>query len=342
MFRSDTLTLLMRFCRLYFRGGFVRKEIFAEAILDPRLDRSYLDRFVSLRAVYLLVNRLNRVSDRILVDDKSRFQETCERKGLPVPGFLGLFSHEQLGSRGEWEARLREEFPERFIAKPTLGLKGAGFYSLRREGDRFQDQEGNVYTAGDLIGEFSRYTELPTIQPEYRSEEHRVLFQRRVEVHGEIRTLVGKEVVPCVRVCTAITPGGESRILFSFFKVITGNNIVDTFADATFGNFIAEPDLETGLLGRVYGPPPGSVVSRTHLRHPETGVLFSRFKVPYWKEVLELAREAALAFRPLRTIGWDIAVTPTGPILIEGNTIWDPLVPLRIPIGELESWSSER
>ena len=34
---------------------------------------------------------------------------------------------------------------------------------------------------------------------------------------------------------------------------------------------------------------------------------------------------AARAFAPLRTIGWDVAITPDGPSLIEGNVTWDPL-----------------
>ena len=39
---------------------------------------------------------------------------------------------------------------------------------------------------------------------------------------------------------------------------------------------------------------------------------------------MALAEQAARAFLPLRTVGWDIAVTPEGPTLIEGNPFWDP------------------
>ena len=37
-----------------------------------------------------------------------------------------------------------------------------------------------------------------------------------------------------------------------------------------------------------------------------------------------LAKALAVAFMPMRAIGWDIAVTPEGPVCVEGNARWDP------------------
>jgi hypothetical protein len=37
-----------------------------------------------------------------------------------------------------------------------------------------------------------------------------------------------------------------------------------------------------------------------------------------------LVFRAARLFLPLRTIGWDVAIAPDGPILMEGNAYWDP------------------
>jgi hypothetical protein len=39
---------------------------------------------------------------------------------------------------------------------------------------------------------------------------------------------------------------------------------------------------------------------------------------------MALAERAARTFFPLRTVGWDIALTTDGPALIEGNPFWDP------------------
>ena len=54
--------------------------------------------------------------------------------------------------------------------------------------------------------------------------------------------------------------------------------------------------------------------------HPDTGFRFAGFEVPYFPEVLAAAKNAA-AHVPHELIGWDIAVTEAGPVIIEGNTV---------------------
>ena len=55
--------------------------------------------------------------------------------------------------------------------------------------------------------------------------------------------------------------------------------------------------------------------------HPVTGVQFKGFQVPYWQECLELMRKALPLASKISNIGWDMAITPEGPLLIEANTI---------------------
>ena len=42
-------------------------------------------------------------------------------------------------------------------------------------------------------------------------------------------------------------------------------------------------------------------------------------EIPYWEKVLELCQQAAAIIPEIAFIGWDVAITPSGPILIEGN-----------------------
>ena len=49
------------------------------------------------------------------------------------------------------------------------------------------------------------------------------------------------------------------------------------------------------------------------------------YRVPRWPAVGKLACDAAKAFLPLRTVGWDVAITLDQPCLIEGNVTWDTL-----------------
>ena len=56
-----------------------------------------------------------------------------------------------------------------------------------------------------------------------------------------------------------------------------------------------------------------------HAVHPTSGTNLIGFEIPYFKEAVELVKKAALVVPDMRYIGWDIAITENGPILVEGN-----------------------
>ena len=57
-------------------------------------------------------------------------------------------------------------------------------------------------------------------------------------------------------------------------------------------------------------------------RHPDSGIVFDGYKIPYYEESIALAKQAMNVFYGFKTIGWDIAITDNGPIFIEGNDGW--------------------
>jgi hypothetical protein len=44
--------------------------------------------------------------------------------------------------------------------------------------------------------------------------------------------------------------------------------------------------------------------------------------LPHWEEACRLVLEAAPRFVPTRALGWDIALSPRGPVTFEANTRW--------------------
>lgn len=102
---------------------------------------------------------------------------------------------------------------------------------------------------------------------------------------------------------------------------ITVNSAVDNMAA---GNLAATIDTESGV---VEGPAVFSDITKRPLAvHPVTGMAINGFKVPHWNEVLKLADTAARRAAGNKSVGWDIAVTETGPELIEGNHNWCKLL----------------
>jgi hypothetical protein len=111
------------------------------------------------------------------------------------------------------------------------------------------------------------------------------------------------------------------------FKLQPGTVGVDQLVHGAVGCWV---DLDSGTLGR----------GRTRSDRGDTSVIpgtdtpFTGFELPDWPAVKDLALRAAAAFPWARAIGWDIGITDSGPVLIEGNERWSPsLIQMPAPAG---------
>lgn len=92
----------------------------------------------------------------------------------------------------------------------------------------------------------------------------------------------------------------------------TADAIVDNLHSNGVGALI---DIESGVVvGKAY-----DYHDHTYVCHPVTGVQMVGFVVPFWKETLELVRQTHLDVAECPYLGWDVAITPTGPEIIEIN-----------------------
>ncbi len=123
-----------------------------------------------------------------------------------------------------------------------------------------------------------------------------------------------------VRIITQLNSKDEVDILGARLR-ITINSAVDNLAA---GNMAASINVETGKLD---GPGVYSdITKKDEQYHPITRVPVIGFQVPFWKESLQLVKDAALKNKTNRSIGWDVAITAQGPELIEGNHNWCKLL----------------
>lgn len=99
----------------------------------------------------------------------------------------------------------------------------------------------------------------------------------------------------------------------------TGEMVVDNWAE---GGLVIGVDIQTGLLQARAQRKTRYCDFDGFDRHPDTGVIFDGYPLPFWPEVRALTVAAAEAGRPLRTLCWDVAITPEGPILVEANDHW--------------------
>ena len=96
-----------------------------------------------------------------------------------------------------------------------------------------------------------------------------------------------------------------------FLRVGRGDACVD---NAGAGGIMCPVHLDTGV---VFTARDKHGVS--YDKHPETGVQLVGFQVPRWNEALEFVRKAAQVVPTTRVIGWDVALSRDGWVLIEAN-----------------------
>jgi len=82
----------------------------------------------------------------------------------------------------------------------------------------------------------------------------------------------------------------------------------------TFGGFYAMLDEQGRATGAGYDSD-----NRVYETHPDSGIRISDFQLPMFDEVIAFVDRVARIVPQVRYVGWDIAVTPTGPVLVEGN-----------------------
>ena len=136
------------------------------------------------------------------------------------------------------------------------------------------------------------------------------LFVEEVIVqHPELAALCPASV-NTIRVMTAAA-GGRSELLFACLRVGAGAD-VDNFH---VGGMAVHVNTETGALE-------GCAVNKSGEEfacHPVTGLEFDGRVLPMWDEVRRVCLEAALVNPNIHVVGWDVAITPDGPVFVEGN-----------------------
>lgn len=132
-----------------------------------------------------------------------------------------------------------------------------------------------------------------------------------VENHPDVAKLYPCSVNTC-RVITMVDSKGEAHCMFCVFKMGNEGRVVDNYG------LHSPVDMETGEI--LFPCHSGDTVEdKLYTEHPYTHVPLVGYKVPLVKEAVEMAKKAALVVPQMRYIGWDIALTPNGPVIIEGN-----------------------
>ncbi len=327
---TSRVALTRRAWRLRREAGFWPREALSEGLLDTRLPDAALAGRIAKRRLKTAQRRVNPRALECLTEDKAVFYPYCAALGLRVPRLFGVFASpvgfsaagEPLSGLAAW-TRVLDSLPDEFVIKPAGGVYGYGVNSFRRSGEGFIDAKGTLYSAADLHDSLSS-----------GGLSRRLVIQERIYCHPDLERLSGTRSLQTLRLVTYIEPSGRVDVYEAVFKIIVGDSLVDNFQHGQIGNLFARVRLENGALCPAVGTAADGLATVSHVSHPRTGLALSGFRLPGFAEALALVRRAAVVFLPLRTIGWDVALTAAEPVLMEGNVWWGPFNGISFPLPD--------
>ena len=293
-------------------GGWRMADLAALGLLDPSAPAaaSWAVRPAELTAYQ---DRLNPLEAVPRVEDKRLFARICARNGIPAPPIVAELrrSSDRPWTVRDWADTLAREAPEAFVVRPGSAPRGQGVRVFHRSeieapggGD---DGSGWGALARELAdGPWPDLVVQPLLAP-----------------HPEIAALCGSDVLATLRIVTLRDEGRPARVLWAGLRLPTGTDPAEGYRSGGAGlraRVRRDGTLDRGVMVADSGH--GLVWVNAH---PRSGRTIAGTRVPEWDACRELAARAARAVAPLRTVGWDVAPTADGPVVVEGNAWWAAL-----------------
>lgn len=247
--------------------------------------------------------KLFRQATTDLLNNKISFAILGEQKSLPVPKTIGynIYNSFFLGRKvisitalNEFKNFCKNLFEEastkRIFIKASESKGGRGIFMITSE---FSD------------------IELENIWNDVKCGAY--VFQEAVQQHKSVNQIYPNSI-NTVRIETYLNNRGDIEILGGYMRFGAGKSYVDNVSS---GGFFVPIDFEKGKL-RQHGYTALVYGSDFITHHPNSKFPIANYEIPFFFEALELCKKFALHI-PNRIIGWDVAITPTGPLIIEGN-----------------------
>lgn len=293
-------------------GRLDQHEYYASGLYDPALSLEEKKAYVGERSSRKLNDRMSPMAltmIRPFVANKAMYTALIRQLGFRTTTTQALVSTRRrlgnipaLASAAELRGFLLNDAQYPLFGKPENSSGSYGSVRL----DRIESED-LVLGDGRRVPLDAFCTEIFAEYPEG------YLLQSALDQHKTLSDIAGISI-GTMRVVT-VREDWTPRQLYALWKVPSPEAMSDNFWQA--GSMIAPVSVETGVVGpcRI-----GTGLDARQIeRHPVSGLAFEGTQVPFWDEVLRVTREAHALFPEFGVIGWDVAITPEGPALIECN-----------------------
>lgn len=270
--------------------------------------RREMDEYIHYFPFMKLRDKLNgkRHSATAILRDKLYFGFFTNALGIDSGKNIGVIKGKivfDLSEKKEVNSNLFfQELKGKYIFKPIDGECGSGIFILDSDCGKLKINNTTINIESLRI----------------KLKENRYLIQEVVCQHPDMARLHPQSLNTIRFVTIRDQRTGEIKPFPSILRIGTGGSFVDNTSQ---GGLAVAVDLENGKLGK-YGYFKPEFGTRTAV-HPDSGIKFSEFEIPCFKEAKEQAIKLHSMLPSIHSIGWDIAIGENGPVFIEGNDNWE-------------------
>ncbi|MGC9550987.1 sugar-transfer associated ATP-grasp domain-containing protein [Vibrio metoecus] len=265
--------------------------------------KAYMPSYYFYKIIYPYYDDIEKTTS--MLENKIYMKRLFEGVGIPTP--MTLFTklnnvfllNDNVSVVGETEINLSIEdcSAKRIFIKPVGGRGGKGIIIAEKIGSGY-------FFERNIID----YKFLLSLDGDYVVEEG-------IEQHAEILK-VYEQSVNTLRAVTLRKKNGQVELLAVTLRMgINGRKIDNSSA----GGRLIGIDLVSGGPLKSYATYEYGEERFTH--HPDSGFLFSELNIPNWKNIKSGIIDSARKLENANLIGWDVAITNEGFLMIEANTL---------------------
>ena len=217
------------------------------------------------------------------------------------PAYIHIFE-----DKTQFAERFAEYFGRKWLSSADL-TEGKLDCFIKSVGARF------IYKpAGEAQGQGIKVYENARTEAVWNEikDKPKAILEEWITQHEELNKIYS-DAINCIRIITVFKDG---KTHFLTGGITWGNGM--KIANASASGIVSPVNFDTGILEK----PAADFYGHSYERHPITTENIVGIKLPYWRETLDMLNKAASEVPQVGYIGWDVAITPNGPVIIEGNT----------------------
>lgn len=239
----------------------------------------------------------------VLCEDKMLFYSICKGLKIPQPKILFSIKNGQILSEEldvlnlqQGYEMIRNTTAQKIFCKPTFGVGGANIHVFNKQDNHYINKQDHTILDTEFLKKLSGQ--------EYILQEGLVQHPMMNQIYPS--------AINTFRIVTESNGGPDIKIKFVLLRMGRGGMEID---NASSGGLYLKIDPRTGILNKF------AVTNEQeeYPAHPDTNFTFEGYKVPVWDEITAFVKKAAFKFGEIQYIGWDIAYTINGPVVIEAN-----------------------